>query len=132
MPDLETSRKQSAHRQIEAAIQFFHNGKIDCAITLAAAAENMLPRTNEPHIFQILSPYNDDLQINLVINWLKHPNEPETATISEFEAAIVITRAISKFIAVHHQSCQPFNDFLRWGHRVGHLPNFDALRAPET
>lgn len=121
---METSKKVSAKSQIEAGINHFYNGELDCAITLSAAAEGMLPDTDDPHIFKSLRehPSNKELDCNLVINWLKHSLEPETATISEFEAAIVIARAITKFVAVYHESCGPFEEFLRWGYEAEHLP----------
>ena len=123
---METSKKTSALRQIETAIRLFHEGSLDCAITLAAAGENILPATDDPHLFQSLQPHNAELDINLVINWLKHPFAPDTATISEFEAAIAIARGITKFVAVYHQSCAPFETFLRWSHEAGHLPKLYA------
>lgn len=123
---METSKKESAQRQIEVAIRLFNEGKLDCAITLAAAAEGMLPQTDNPHIFRSLmeraSELRLDLQLNLVINWLKHGGPAETATIEEFEAVLVIARGITKFNAVYHQTCNPFQDFLQWARDGGHLP----------
>lgn len=121
---METSKKESAQRQTEAAIRHFHAGDLDCAITLSAAAEGTLPDTEGPYIFAELRehPAYEEMDFNLVINWLKHKNGPETATISEFEAAMTIARAITKFVAVYRQSCEPFETFLRWGHEAGHLP----------
>jgi hypothetical protein len=63
-----------------------------------------------------------EADLNLVINWLKHGGVKDEAEISEFEAVIVIARAITKFVAVYHQSCEPFEAFLKWGHANGHLP----------
>ena len=123
---MKTSKKESSQRQIQASIKLFHDGDLDCAITLAAAGEGILPPTDDPHLYQALQPYHPELDINLVINWLKHHCQPDTATIGEFEAALVIARAITKFVAVHHQSCKSFEDFLRWGHEAGHLPKLYA------
>ena len=119
---MRTTKKDSSQRQIEVAIQLLRDNKLDCAITLAAAGEGILPPTEDPHLFRALQPHNAELDINLVINWLKHPNEHEEAQITEFEAVIVIARAITKFVAVYRQSSQPFQDFLRWGHEAGHIP----------
>ena len=125
---METTKQQSSRRQTEAAIRMFHEGKFDCAITLAAAAEGMLPDTNDPHLFQALRGAEEfqELKLNLMINWLKHSNSPETranvATLNEFEAAFVIARAITKFNAVYHLSCMPFEEFLKWAIRHDHLP----------
>lgn len=124
--NLETSKKESSGRQIRVAIEAFMVGNLDCAITLAGAAENILPPTNEPHLFLQLQPYHAELDINLVINWLKHPTGPETATITAFEAAFVIARAISKFIAVYHQATMRMHEFLTLAVEEGHLPAFFA------
>ena len=85
---METSKKASSQRQIEAAILHLTRGDLDCAITLSAAAEGILPETPDPHIFQRLRehPAYKEMNYNLVINWLKHPGGPDNAVISEFEA----------------------------------------------
>ncbi|MER8640180.1 hypothetical protein [Mesorhizobium sp. M1365] len=72
MPDLETSKKQSSQRRIQAAIELLHRGWLDCAISFAAAAEGILPPTEDSRLFQMLQPCHGDLDINLVINWLEH------------------------------------------------------------
>jgi hypothetical protein len=43
------------------------------------------------------------LDLNRVVHWLKHPtlDEPEYIRISEFEVALMISRAIQKFVAVY-------------------------------
>ena len=121
LPDLETSKKDSSQRQIQAAIAQYEVGALDCAITLAAAAEGILPATDDPHLFQILRDH-PELEPNLVINWLKHANGPQTATITKGEAALTIARAISKFVAVYHQSTNGFQGFLRAEYEAGNLP----------
>lgn len=121
--DLQTSKKKSSAQQIQSAIAHFEAGKLDCAITLAAAAEGILPDSSDPYLFQILRHHPDvDFDLNLVINWLKHPVGPQEATITEGEATIVIARAISKFIAVYQESTQRFEQFLRKGYEAGWLP----------
>jgi hypothetical protein len=99
---VETTKKLAATKQIHGAVSHFWNDEYECAITLAAAAEGLLPATDRPHLFSILraSPAFKDLDANLFINWLKHPVDPNDAVISEFEVAMIIVRAISKFIAV--------------------------------
>jgi hypothetical protein len=100
-----SNRKLSAHRQIRAAIQLYLKGELECAITLAAAAEGQLPDTGDPYLLKGLkgiAPF-DEFDHNLVINWLKHCKEPDEVTIPSFEAAMIISRAISKFVAVYWQ-----------------------------
>jgi hypothetical protein len=121
--DLPTNKKESSARQLRAAIEHFEAGELDCAITLAAAAEGILSNTDEPYLFRMLRDDPEvDFDLNLVINWLKHSGEPEEATIPVGEATIVIARAISKFVAVYHRSTERFEQFLRNGHEAGFLP----------
>jgi hypothetical protein len=124
MAGLDTNKKASAQRQTERAITLFRNGDLDCAVTLAAAAEGMLPDTEDPHIFQVLKPHFKQLQVNVIVEWLKHKtaDSPENVTITEFEATMVVARSITKFVAVYHQSCKLFEEFLWWAHEAGHLP----------
>jgi hypothetical protein len=58
------------------------------------------------------------------VNWLKHPGGPENATIPEFEAVLVISRAIHKFVAAYEATTQAFIDFEKWAVENGHMPRF--------
>ncbi|MGD0317030.1 MAG: hypothetical protein ABSB37_14000 [Xanthobacteraceae bacterium] len=120
--EITTSKKLSALRQINAAIEHFHNGEFECAITLAAAAEGLLPDGQSPSLFRELVQRATDLDFNLFINWLKHPVAPEKVTISDFEAAMIIARAISKFFAVYSQSTRRFEEFAVWAREAGLIP----------
>ena len=91
----------------------------ECAITLAAAAEGLLPPTGEPHLFRGLKesiPPEEFkyLDFNKVVNWLKHykPEDPDPFVFLESEAVMLIQRAITKFIAVYHQSTKLMEAFL--------------------
>ena len=114
-----TDRKEASQRHIVTAIATFHDGCLDCAITLAAAAEGILPKTSDPHLWQKLREAAPDIDVNAVSNWLKHPLEPDAIEIDQFESVIMITRAITKFVAVYHQSCEPFESFLTWAVSAG-------------
>ena len=89
----------------------------------------MLPKTEERHLFQILkkSPLFEQIDINRRINWLKHPLEPDDELIPEFEVAVIIVRAISKFHAVFKEESQPMRVFINWTFDQGHLPRPDGL-----
>jgi hypothetical protein len=120
-----TTKELAAKRQIDAAILLFRTeDQFECAITLSAAAENLLPPTDEPHIFKILKDgaYFKDLDLNLFINWLKHPTGPNAAVISEFEVTLTIVRAISKFAANYNTVSGVMRDFTKWAFEKGHLP----------
>src|SRR4029077_19039656 len=65
---IETTKKLAAKRQIHAAILLLRKEQeFECAITLAAAAEGLLPTTDDPHIFKILkdTPVFKQLDLNL-------------------------------------------------------------------
>lgn len=120
-PEVETTKQLASLRQIVGAIEHFYKQEFECVITLAAAAECLLPPTNDPHLFRDLKAHMTpreykELNLNLVINWLKHYKEkdPEPVVISEFEAVIVLQRAITKFIAVYHKSSKHMEGFLEW------------------
>ena len=72
-PHVGTTKRLAAQRQIDAAIAHFFKKELECAITLAAAAESLLPDTEQPHIYRYLrehSAYNDkEIDFNKTINW---------------------------------------------------------------
>jgi hypothetical protein len=122
MADVETTKQLSSMRQTKAAIEHLHKGQLECAITLVAAAEGQLPETKTEYLFRLLQRLKPQENFNLFITWLKHPTGPDTATISDFEAVLVIARAIQKFVAVYEASCTEFNAFSAWAVAQGHLP----------
>jgi hypothetical protein len=117
-PKIETSIHYASMRQIHAAIEHLHRGDFECAITLAAAGEGILPSTDEAHFFQKAKQLGKDLGaqpdgvagVNDVINWLKHGEivdattgkrrRYETATIEQLEAIVAIYRGLTKFEAI--------------------------------
>jgi hypothetical protein len=117
-----TNRQRAAYRQIAGAIEHFHRQEIECAITLASAAEGILPQVVEPHLFKQLRghPSGQEIDYNLVTNWLKHCNPPDTVNISEFEAVVILLRAITKLIAVYKMSSQRMEDFIEWSRDNGY------------
>lgn len=119
---MRTSVKEASLGQTLAAIYHFHRGELDCAITLAAAGEGILPRTTAWHIHAALQPRKREIDPNLMINWLKHGGDYDEAEISEFEAVVAIARSITKFIAVYKQSHPKYEEFLRWSCEKCHLP----------
>jgi hypothetical protein len=119
--NVETSKKLSALRKIHAAIVHFHKGEFECAMTLAAAAEGQVPDSDKPYLFRILK-HVPDLDLNAIINWLKHDRAQEKATISEFEVVLTISRAIHKFVAAYRKSSREFEDFNKWAVENGHMP----------
>ena len=97
---IETTKKLSSLRQIKAAIAHLHKEEFEAAMTLAAAAEGQISEGIVEHLFRLLRRRAPQENFNLFINWLKHPSGPDSATISEFEVALTIARAIHKFVDV--------------------------------
>jgi hypothetical protein len=144
---IKSTKQLASQRQIKAAIQHLLKQEFECAVTLAAAAEGLLPPTNDPHLFQDLrkeltpEEYRE-FNFNLVINWLKHynPEDPDPVEISEFEAVITIERAITKFNAVYHQSSELMEYFLNlarqryhsWGSGNSSVPDPDEAASPSS
>jgi hypothetical protein len=134
---IKTFKVFAAIRQIQAAIHHFKNDDYECAVTLAAAAEGVLPNVRTPHLFTLIkaSPEFRDIDPNFVINWFKHSVPPYEIEIPEFEVVMVIVRAISKLIAVEKTAKREgLSDhlpdirlFLRWAFEQGHLPMPDEI-----
>jgi hypothetical protein len=115
---METNRRLASMRQIHAAIDHLYKSEFESAITLASAAEGILPKTEKPHLFQKIKKVAKALPadtpgatgINDFTNWTKHGTH-ETATISEQDAIEVVTRAISKFVLYMEQNPPKWKHF---------------------
>ena len=68
------------------------------------------------------------VDFNETVNWLRHSVPPDTAIIYEFEAAVIIARAMSKFVAVYTEAPSEWYDFLSWGVARGHWPTLPSMR----
>jgi len=122
---IETNKQLAALAQIHAAIWLFRRGQLECAVTLAGAAEGVIPPTAERHLFLALKNgplAREEFDYNDAINWLKHPVPPDEFIIPEFEAAIILVRAISKFFTVYKTGSPAMKSFVRWTFEQGHLP----------
>lgn len=116
---------QSALHQIHDAIDLLYESKIESAIVVAHAAEGKLPETGKPHLFHKLKAFAESLpdepgakgQNDFVV-WLKHGEvrnvKYENAVISETEAILSITRAISKYNAVFGGISPKMGEFVDW------------------
>lgn len=114
---IETTKRLAAQRQILAAVNHLHKSELESAITLATAAEGLLPGTESRQIFAYLRehPLNKQVDIDRTIKWLKCSAPPDAAAIFEFEAAVVIARVMSKFAAAYAEAPSEWYDFLSWG-----------------
>jgi hypothetical protein len=114
----ETTRQVAALRQISAA----------SAITLASAAEGVMPDAEEGEsLFQDLkkrSDKNKKSDVNFVQNSLKHGKydgcEIEEMKITPFLAAVVLWRAITKFVTVYQKETPEMEEFMVWSREIGY------------
>jgi hypothetical protein len=108
---IETSCHYASMRQIHAAIEHWQRGDFECAMTLAGAAEGMLPDIDERHFRKL----QNSTRINEISNWLMHAESGEgmkgdhidTVVIGELDTVIAIHRAILKFETVFWQDKTP-------------------------
>ena len=127
---IETTKRLAAQRQIDAAVSHLHKSELESAIALAAAAEGLLPDMESRQIFAYLRehPLSTQVDIDKTTNWLKRSAPPDTATIFEFEAAVVIARVMSKFAATYTEAPSEWYDFLSWGVAKGHWPTVPSMK----
>ena len=123
---VETTIEQAARRQIYLAITLLHRSEFEAAMTLAAAAEGMLPKPQKPYLFPKLKAWAENLPeeepgakgLNDFAVWLKHGEAQKDkyakATISELEVVTMITRAISKYLAVYDGISPEMARFRDW------------------
>ena len=125
---MDTNKKLSAQRQIDAAIEHLGFVGVECAITLAGAAEGLLPDTENPHVFQWLKqrPEFKKVDVNATINWLKHPRSPDSKVIYVHEAALTVVRAMAKFVAVYEEVPSGWDEFIK-----KYFPGAPALKDKE-
>lgn len=119
---LKLTKQQGAHRQVQAAIVALRDGDFDVAITLAGAAEGMLPEKEDQPLFSgvVESPNRPDSisrkkliqMLNLERDWLKHssPQFPDQIEINLFEASHMIARAMSRL----DEWTWEMHEFRRW------------------
>lgn len=117
------SKRNAAIQQIHSAIDHCEKGQLASAITLAAAAEGMLPATKKDHLIKRINDLGlfKQLDMNAVINWLKHDTHYQSVEIQELEAGATIMRAISKFAAVFDGITPQMKGFHNWMIRRGHF-----------
>lgn len=125
---IDTHIRLASMRQINRAIDHLLTGEYECAITLAGAAEGMLPDTWKPHFRQRLQKFSKWAAIkeeggatgpNDYKNWLKHGSfsggpRIEAATIPAEESVAMVYRAITKYNAVYDDLSPQMLSFINW------------------
>ena len=124
---IDTDVRIASMRQIHCAIEHIERGDYECAITLSAAAEGMLPEPNKPYFRgrvqdmakrEEIKNAGGAVKPNDYSVWLKHGTfngiKTEKATIPDEESVVWIYRAISKFNALYDDYSPQMISFCRW------------------
>jgi hypothetical protein len=113
-------------RQIHIAIELLHRSELEAAMSVASAAEGVLPEPSKPYlrlkeqaaVEALPKDSKGALGINDFANWTKHGEvnhqRVERARLSELEVINMIVRAISKFIALYDEKTQQMSEFNEW------------------
>jgi hypothetical protein len=128
---IETTKRLTAQRLIDAALGHLHKSELEAAIALATAAEGLLPEAERRRrVSAYLHEHKLSTQVDIdkTIDWLKRNAPPDAATIFEFEAAVVIARVMSKFAAAYTDAPAEWYDFLSWGVAQGHWPTLPSMK----
>jgi hypothetical protein len=127
---IETTKRLAAQRQIGAALGHLHRSELEAAMALATAAQGLLPDAEGRRVSAYLEAHRLSKQVDVdkTVDWLKRCAPPDVATISEFEAAVVIARAMSKFAAAYTDAPAEWYDFLSWGVAKGHWPTLPSMK----
>jgi len=101
------TKKDAALRQVGVAIKMLVQGEYEAAVTLAGAAEGMMITGGMPTpMFENLRDRRpDDFAteakwvsfLNDTLYWLKHNGDQESRAIGEFDAWLMISRALTKY-----------------------------------
>jgi len=108
---VELTKVDAAFNQIMAAIEMLLRGRYECALTLAGAAEEMLPETPQsafgwlretPVPDELLdhdyAAFNEKMRAtfwNTERNWLKHDKQPNVMKVRRLDAKTMIARAVT-------------------------------------
>ncbi len=121
------TKTEAAQQQLEGAINNFFLGNWACAITLAGAAESMLPPVEgKDDLFETAKSIGlNKLEIgestavtliNKERDWLKHltTNSPSIMTLQQDDAILMILRAFTRLKANLDKSSIYMDTFVEW------------------
>jgi hypothetical protein len=118
------SKKDAAHIQILTALSLLHEGQWECAITLAGAAEGQIEDAERPTLFKMLKNaetrkrFKNEREyvafVNEARDWLKHGGDQKDKTIYEWEAIIMVGRALSKYLSAYRDNLDEVKAFDKW------------------
>ncbi len=117
------TKQVAAAEHIDTAIACFFENKFACAITLACAAEGMIPKTENPFLYTNLmgkALEQGILNMNDVVNqerdWLKHHNakHQNQFNIDQEKTLYDILRGQTKYYAVYGSQTENMDKFESW------------------
>lgn len=83
-----------------------------------------MPHVAAPYLYDRLKARVSADEVDMfndVKNWLKHIRPPDEIEITDFDAAIALVRATSKFKAVFGESSPTMHEFADWIRQKGGL-----------
>jgi len=127
------TKKQAAITQIHAAIAHLYAKEYECAITLACAAEGVVGDAEPEHLRKLILAKRPDgltgkewnAYLNETRDWLKHPTENlgDEREIEEFEAVIMLIRAVTKYAARYYgEYTHEMEEFTVWCREQNYAP----------
>lgn len=123
------TKKEASRRQIEVAIRLYHEGEWECAMTLAGAAEGQLPDVTRNHLFRKIrdkrpAEFANEKEwasfLNETRDWLKHKEDQDPRDIVNFEALVMLWRALTKYYENFGEETRGMSEFRRWGQAQGY------------
>lgn len=129
-PPLILTKLDAAVRQTRAAMAAFEAGDFDIAVTLACAAEGMIPSGQRGSVHDLtmkaaktLLGSKEATKFNSKINerrdWLKHKTVemPNEICIDAVDAALAILRAMTKFEKIDQDRADSNANFMIWAQK---------------
>lgn len=103
------TKYQAVCAQLDGAIAAFEKGDVPCAITLAGAAEEAMPRQRRESLFDVLLASEKasgvhPSKVNYERNWLKHHNSKAPDELDLIHDKQIIWRALTRFDGVYPRS----------------------------
>ena len=101
------TKQQAVAALLDGAMRAFRSKDEVCAVVLAGAAEDAMPRTAEPArldtLREVFAVYdggkNEALErLNRQRNWLKHNNSTQPASMTFDQAVVMIVRAYNRYM----------------------------------
>lgn len=120
------TKREAVRALIRGAMRACHEGDEVCALTLAGAAEEAMPRSDGVTAFEILkvvrawlhrmTPKEAADALNLERNWLKHHSVGEVDPMEIDMSEVMLVRAITRYCSIYglDDLTKEYNEFMGW------------------